>query len=308
MADLKSFDLNLLMVLDALLEERSITRAARRLGVSQPMISISLRKLRDNLGDELFVRSRGEMVPTERAQAFERPLRNIIYAIRHSILEETAFDPERENGIFRICLSDIGELEFVPNLIRHMHREAPALQIRSVVLEPSELERELESGDVDLAVGYFPDLVSSNLQQQLLFEHKFACLIRHGHPKVRGELTLDQFLSLQHVVVEHRARRKDLFERTLEKAGLSRSVVLYLPNYVSVPFILEDSDLIATVARPLANKFAPLCGLQIFEPPLATVPIEVKQFWHRRYQRSPRHIWLRNIVREISQNKPYLGA
>jgi DNA-binding transcriptional LysR family regulator len=189
-----------------------------------------------------------------------------------------------------------------------MQREAPAVQVRSVVLEPAELERQLESGDVDLAIGYFPDLVSSNLQQQLLFEHKFACLVRHGHPEVSGELTLDQFLSLQHVMVEHRARRKDLFERILEKAGLSRSVALYLPNYVNVPFMLEDSDLIATVARPLANKFAPLCGLQICEPPLPTEQIEVKQFWHRRYQRSPRHVWLRAIIRDIFQNKPYLRA
>jgi DNA-binding transcriptional LysR family regulator len=100
--------LNLLMVLEVLLEERSITRAARRLGVSQPMVSISLRKLRDILGDELFVRSGGEMVPTERAQTFERLLRNIIHAIRHSGLEEAAFDPQQENGVFRICLSDIG--------------------------------------------------------------------------------------------------------------------------------------------------------------------------------------------------------
>jgi DNA-binding transcriptional LysR family regulator len=189
-----------------------------------------------------------------------------------------------------------------------MQREAPAVQVRSVVLEPAELERQLESGDVDLAIGYFPDLVSSNLQQQLLFEHKFACLVRHGHPEVSGELTLDQFLSLQHVMVEHRARRKDLFERILEKAGLSRSVALYLPNYVNVPFMLEDSDLIATVARPLANKFAPLCGLQICEPPLPTEQIEVKQFWHRRDQRSPRHVWLRAIIRDIFQNKPYLRA
>jgi DNA-binding transcriptional LysR family regulator len=110
-------------------------------------------------------------------------------------------------------------LEFVPNLIRQMPREAPAMQIRSVVLEPSELEGDLESGDVDLAIGYFPDLISCNLQQQLLFKHNFACLIRRGHPKVSGELTLDQFLNLQHVVVEHRARRRDLFEWTLEKGG-----------------------------------------------------------------------------------------
>jgi DNA-binding transcriptional LysR family regulator len=307
MIDLKSFDLNLLLVLDVLLEERSITKTAQRLGVSQPMVSISLKKLRQSLGDELFVHSGSEMVPTERALAFEEPLRNIIQDIRHRILEEAGFDPEREGGV-RICLSDIGELEFVPNLIRRTQREAPGMVIRSVVLEPAELARKLESGEVDLAVGYFPDLLSSNFQQQLLFEHRFACLARRGHPDIHDRISMEQFLSLRHLVVEHPARRRDLFELTLDKAGLSRSVALYLPNYVTVPFILEDSDLIATIPRPLANKLAPLCNLQICEPPLVTVPIEVKQFWHRRYQRSPRHTWLRAIIREISQNRPYLTA
>jgi hypothetical protein len=143
------------------------------LGVSQPMVSISLRKLRQSLADELFVHSGSEMVPTERALAFEEPLRNIIHDIRHCILEEAGFDPEREGGV-RICLSDIGELEFIPNLIRRTQREAPGMVIRSVVLEPAELERKLESGEVDLAIGYFPYLLSSNFQQQLLFEHRFA--------------------------------------------------------------------------------------------------------------------------------------
>ena len=128
------------------------------------------------------------------------------------------------------------------------------------------------------------------------------------HPDIHDQLSMEQFLSLRNVVVEHPARRRDLFELTLDKAGLSRSVALYLPNHLTVPFILQDSDLIATLPRPLANKLAPLCNLQICEPPLVTAPIEVKQFWHRCYQRSPRHTWLRGIVREISQNKPYLTA
>src|SRR5260370_5819516 len=141
MVDLKQFDLNLLLVLDVLLEERSITKTAYRLGVSQPMVSISLRKLRENLGDELFVHSGSEMVPTARALAFEEPLRNIIHDIRHRILEEAGFDPGREKSSVRICLSDIGELEFVPNLIRRTQREAPGMLIRSVVLEQRELQR-----------------------------------------------------------------------------------------------------------------------------------------------------------------------
>ncbi|SFV38790.1 DNA-binding transcriptional regulator, LysR family [Hyphomicrobium facile] len=307
MVDLKSFDLNLLRVLNVLFELRSITKTARRLGVSQPMVSISLKKLRQSLGDELFVHSGSEMIPTARALAFEEPLRNIIQEIRHQILEEAAFDPEREGSV-QICLSDIGELEFVPNLVRRAQLEAPGMVIRSVVVDPPELARRLESGEVDLAIGYFPDLVSSNFQQQLLFEHRFACMARRGHPDIHDQISMDEFLSLRHVVVEHPTRRRDLFELTLDKAGLSRSVGLYLSNHVTMPFILQDSDLIGTIPRPLANKLAPLCDLQIFEPPLVTAPIVVKPFWHRRYQRSPRHTWLRGIIREISQNKPYLTA
>ncbi len=306
MADFRGFDLNLLLTFDCLMEEKTITKAAERLQVSQPTVSVSLNKLRTALGDELFVRSAGTMQPTARAMDLRDPVRRIIEAIRSDVLEYADFDPIGYRGTFTLSLSDIGEMEFIPKLLKAFQTAAPNATMQSVVADPYHLSSALDAGEIDLAMGYFPDLTASGFKQQLLFMHPFACVARKNHPEIAGRITMEQFLNATHVVVVQPGRKQDLFERALAEQGIARRVALKVPHFISVPYLIAETDLIATVPRPLATTFAVTCDLQVLEPPMDSPLIEVKQVWHRRFDRSPRLIWLRSLVSSISQNKPHL--
>jgi DNA-binding transcriptional LysR family regulator len=306
--DIRDLDLNLLLVFDALFEEGTLTRSAHRLKLSQPTVSTSLAKLRVALGDELFVRSNGVMQPTARAISLRPAVTSVLKTIRLDILAQAAFDPASESGAFTLSLSDIGELEFLPKLIERLGREAPDAMLRAVVERPHELAHAMDLGEIDLAVGYFPDLVSSSFKQQSLFRHRSACLVRRNHPTVGPAMPLDDYLAARHVAVAQEGRRQDVVEAGLAAQGLKRRIGLQVSHFVSVPFLVAQSDLVATIPRPLAVHFAQICDLLVLEPPITIPPIEVKQLWHKRFDGHPRLRWLRNVVAETSQNRPSLGG
>jgi DNA-binding transcriptional LysR family regulator len=306
--DIRDLDLNLLLVLDTLIEEGNLTRTAQRLRVSQPTISVGLAKLRTALGDELFVRASGNMMrPTARALALQPIVANIIKSIRLEVLSLAAFDPATDTGVFTLSLSDIGELEFLPRLLERLGREAPGSSLRSVVRRPADLALAMDLGEVDLAVGYFPDMVTSAFKQQSLFRHRSACLVRRGHPTIAQGMTLDDYLAAQHIAIAPEGRTHEVVDAGLAAQGLKRRIALQTGHFLSVPFLLEQSDLVATLPRPLAIQFAGMCNLLVVEPPFSIPPIEVKQLWHKRFDGHPRLRWLRRIVAETSQNRPSLG-
>lgn len=306
--DIRDLDLNLLLVLDTLIEEGNLTRTAQRLRVSQPTISVGLGKLRAALGDELFIRAGGNMMrPTARALALQPIVANIIKTIRLEVLSLAAFDPARETGVFTLSLSDIGELEFLPRLLERLLREAPESSLRSVVRRPADLALAMDLGEIDLAVGYFPDMVSSAFKQQTLFRHRSACLVRRGHPTIREGMTLDEYLAAHHIAIAPEGRTHEVVDAGLAAQGVKRRIALETGHFLSVPFLLEQSDLVATLPRPLAIQFAGTCNLLMLEPPFSIPPIEVKQLWHKRFDGHPRLRWLRRIVAETSQNRPSLG-
>jgi DNA-binding transcriptional LysR family regulator len=306
--ELRDLDLNLLLVLDALYEEATLTRTAQRLRLSQPTVSAALAKLRQVLGDELFVRSGGVMQPTARAQALQPVVSSVLNTIRTELLAQAGFEPASAGGAFTLSLSDIGELEFLPRLLRRISAEAPNLEIRSVVATPADLATAMDLGEIDLAAGYFPDLNTSVFKQQLLFRHRSACIVRRNHPAIGADMTLDDFLAARHVAVAQQGRVRDVVELGLAAQGLRRQIGLQTSHFVSVPFLVAASDLIGTIPRPLALQFAAVCDLLVIEPPFPIPPIEVKQVWHRRFDAQPRLRWIRQIVAETSQNRPSLGA
>ncbi len=305
--DIRDLDLNLLVVLDTLFEEGTLTRTAQRLRLSQPTMSASLSKLRLALGDELFVRANGVMQPTARAQLLRPAVSSVLKTIRLDILSQAAFDPVSETGALTLSLSDIGELEFLPKLLGRFAREAPHAALRAVVRRPHELSLAMDLGEVDLAIGYFPDLVSSSFKQQSLFKHRSACLVRRNHPTIGPDMSLSDYLGAQHIAIAQEGRFRDVVELGLSAEGLQRSIALQISHFVTVPFIVAQSDLVATIPRPLAVQFASICDLIIAEPPFSIPPIEVKQLWHKRFDGHPRLRWLRQLVAEISQNRPSLG-
>jgi DNA-binding transcriptional LysR family regulator len=298
----RNFDLNLLLVLDGVLREGTLSNAAKALNVSQPTISSSLAKLREILQDELFVRSGNGMQPTPRALALKEPVQRVLAAVKGEILDTVRFDPATEIRPYTVATSDIGETLLLPRLVARLAQDAPMINLRTLVVRPRHLEDALETGEVDLAVGYFPDLARPTTMQQTLFTHGFACLARSGHPLIKNGLTLEAFLEARHILVTSEGSSQELFEDALAKRGLARRCVLRIPHFMSVPFVVASTDLIVTVPRAVAALFSGLADLQVLDPPIDVPEFAVKQYWHRRFHHDARVIWLRMTIYDFHQN------
>jgi len=295
------FDLNLLPIAVALYEERGVSKTATRLGMSQPAVSAALAKLRKALGDPLFVRTARGMEPTPRAQALIAPARDVLARVERDVLSGPAFDPATTNVTFTFALSDVGEMVFLPRILERLQALAPHASMRSVSPPPSELREGLETGEIDLAVGYFPDLETTNLFQQRLFTHHFCCLLRANHPIAGERLTLKQFLALKHVAVHAAGRSQEIFERFLLRNKIYPKVVLVTPHFMSLPMIVAKTDLVATVPHAVGMFFSGTrANVKAVLPPFADAPrIVLKQHWHRKANHDPRNRWLRVLVSEL---------
>ena len=293
-------DLNLLAIAFALYDELSVTRAARALGMSQPAVSMALRKLRAILNDPLFIRAPTGVAPTPRAHALVQATRPLVERLREDLLTEERFDPALSTRTISIALSDVGEMVFLPKLLERFRSRAPHCAIRSVSIPPAQLVQALEKGDVDLAVGYFPDLTNHNFYQQRLFTHHFACLLRAGHPRRAARLPLDDFLAMEHAVVRAEGRSQEIFERFLERKRIRRKVVLLTPHFLSIPVVVARSDLVATVPHALAIYFARLSpDLALALPPFDIGGFDVRQHWHSKFHNDARNRWLRAQVAHL---------
>jgi DNA-binding transcriptional LysR family regulator len=265
-------------------------------------MSSSLAKLREIFQDELFVRTGNGMQPTPRALALKEPIQRVLAAVKGEILDTGRFDPATETRPYTITTPDIGETLLLPRVVARLAQVAPRVNLRSTVVGPRHLEEALEAGEVDLAVGYFPDLVQPTTMQQTLFTHGFSCLARTGHPLLKNGMTLEAFLEAHHVVVASEGRSQELLEDALTKRGLERRCALRIPHFMSVPFVVASTDLIVTVPRAVAMFISGLANLQVLDPPIDVPEFAVKQYWHRRFHRDPRLIWFRTMMSELYQN------
>ena len=293
------FDLNLLPVVLAIAEERSVSRAAERLGWSQPKVSLALAKLRAALGDPLFIRSSHGMAPTPRALALVAPTRDVLARIKNEVLAATAFDPATTTRRFSFALSDIGEMTFLPKLLAYLQEHAPGATVRSVTLPPDEIAAGLEAGDIDLAIGYFPDLKARNFFQQRLFTHSFISLLNAKH-RIRGErMSMEEFLGIGHAVISAGGRSQEVFEQLLAKLRIERRIVLSTPHFMSIPFIIAATDLLVTVPYAVGTSFARIANIRLIEPPLEIPRFDLKQHWHRKYHKDDTNIWIRSVVAKL---------
>ncbi len=290
-------DLNLLRVLVALGERRSVSGAALELQRSQPAVSASLARLREFFDDPLFVRTGNRMEPTPRALGLLDSARLLLERVGTDIVATPAFDPATSRQVVRIALSDVGEVVFLPKLLRELRVHAPAVAVRSVSLPAAEVAHGLESGHIDLALGYFPDLKKHNFFQQSLFVDGFKSLLRADHPVTARRLTLKQFIELEHAVVHAESRTEEVIERYLARQRIQRRIVLTTPHFASAPIIVAQSDMIVTVPEPLARYFCSISAhVRAVELPFDAPRIELKQFWHRKFHHDQRNRWLRSLV------------
>ncbi len=289
-------DLNLIRVLVAIADTRRVASAAALLDMTQPGVSNALRRLRQSFGDVLFVRTATGMKATPLAIPLINAGREILTVHATKMLKTPQFDCATTDTEFRFAMSDVGEMVFLPKIRLSCHHEAPHASLRSVSLSPDALEEALEDGTVDLAVGYFPDLRSSNFFQQKLFSHSFVCLVRSGNPMVGKRLTASQFLEMEHAVVHAESRSQEMFERFLLRKGIERRVALRVSHYTSIPFIIANSDLIVTVPLAVGVSFAAIARLRLLKSPFEVPRFDLKQHWHRRVHQDSRSQWLRTQV------------
>jgi len=303
MIDFRRFDLNLLIIADALFDESSATAVARRLGISQPTVSFSLTKLRAIFDDPLFVRTRTGMRPTPVALSLRGPIREALDLIKTRVLPGRQFDPATSRREFRISTSDVGELCFLPDLLSALCERAPNTTLTSVSLPPAALAEAMEAGSVDLAVGYFPDLQAPDFHSERLFEHPFVVIARRNHPLTRTPLTVEAFVAADHAAVVAQGRSQELFERTLASQGLTRRIVLTTPHFMTLPSLIASTDLIAIVPRVTGTVYQPGEGLALIEPPVAFPSIVLAQHWHRRHSLDPERVWLRDLVSQLFKGR-----
>jgi DNA-binding transcriptional LysR family regulator len=292
---IKTLDLNLLPIAFALYDELSVSRAARVLGMSQPAVSMALKRMREAFDDPLFVRVPNGIAPTPRAHAIIQTSRPLVGRLQQDLLKGQSFDPTTSTQTFSLALSDVGEMAFLPRIIRPLGELAPNCAVRSVSLPPSQLAHELEKGGVDVAVGYFPTLATKNFRQRRLSMHRFACLMRVSHPQWQARLSVTNFLAAEHLVVREEGRSQEVLERFFARRRIHRRVRAYTSHFLGVPFILANSDLIATVPYAVASDFAAMSPhLTIALPPFDITGFELKLHWHRRFDNEPRNRWLRD--------------
>jgi len=297
---MNDLDLNLIPYLVAIEETRNVSRAAERLGVSQPRVSTALARLREYFNDPLFVRTSRGMEPTPRTLALVPAAREALARIERGLLDRQHFDPSMSTETFSIALSDVGEIVFLPRLLQAFAREAPNANLRSVSASHGDVERGLEAGEIDLAVGYFPDLRGNNFFQQRLFSHRFICLMRRNHPFANEPLTLERFMECGHAVVRAEGRSQEILENFLDKERVRRRAVLETPHFMSLPFILSRTDLIATVPHAIGFAYvAEHASITLAEPPLPLPRFDLKQHWHRKFHNDARTVWLRGIVASL---------
>ncbi|HEV8444347.1 MAG TPA: LysR family transcriptional regulator [Steroidobacteraceae bacterium] len=296
----RAFDLNLLPVLVAIHEHGSVTAAAQHLGISQPAVSTALAKLRQQYGDPLFHRVGHGMKATARMRMLVQPLRESLARVDDTFANESVFNPKTTQRTFTFAMSDLGEMVFMPKILRHMRKLAPRAVVRSVAASAAQIERGLETGEIDVAVGYFPDLREKSFLERHLFFHHFVCLLRADHPITSSALSMQQFLGLEHAVVYGAGRTHEMFERYLRAKKLHRRVVLETPHFLSIPSIISRSDLVVTVPHAVGVFVQDVhMNIRIAQPPMRTPKIDLKLHWHRNFQRDPKNKWLRELVADL---------
>lgn len=293
---LKNIDLNLLRLFDAVYATRNVSRAAEALDLTQPAASQGLTRLRGLLHDPLFVRGAGGVQPTPRADRLAEPVRLALRTLEEALTESAAFDPRTSRRRFRLHLSDIGEARFLPELMLVLGAQAPGLRVETLPLPPAEIVDALDSGRIDLALGFLPGVKET--QRVQLLQDRYIVLLRHGHPFTRRRRSAPALLvalrELEFVAV--RTHTDTL--RILQLLKLEDRLRLTTEHFLALPAIVRASDFAVIMPRNIAQGFAADGGYAIAAPPLPLQDFAVSLHWSRRFEADPGNRWLRQRVLE----------
>lgn len=292
----KKFDMNLLVAFDALLRERNVSRAAEHLGLTQSAMSHALRRLREFYEDPLFVRVGDAMKPTPFAEEMASSVLEIMSAVQRNLMAQSNFNPLTSTRVFSLCMTDMGELVFLPRLIEELQRVAPNCRLRTSQLPAENILNSLERGEIDLAIGSHY-IRESCLFQQELFRHSFSSIVSRSFEQ--DQMDVETFLSMKHisVVLSDKSTRYDQF---IEDLGLRRDIYLTTPHFITIPMILEKNPgLIATVPTGLGRTFERYSAVKVIKTPVPSPALYLRQYWHPRYHHESGNIWLRQLMKQV---------
>jgi DNA-binding transcriptional LysR family regulator len=300
---LSSIDLSLLLAFDALLRERHVTRAADRLDVSQSSMSVSLAKLRELFADELLMRSGAGLMPTERALQLWPRVQEAITAMERVLEPASHYDPAQATDTFRMIVVDYIDFVLLPLVMKRLRAEAPGVRIRVLQTNPHHFGEMLAAGELDLALSYFPS-PPDYLKGRKLFSDRFVGMCAADHPVLRAPaLDAASFCQLPHVTIEPDAAQiyNVQIDDALEPFGLRRHVQMVKPSFLALPFVLETSDMVASMPTRLARRMKTMARVDVFDIPLELPTFDVRMLWHPRTSGSPAHEWLRSLIVECAQ-------
>ena len=299
--ELANFNLNLLVALDALLGERSVTSAAKLARVTPSAMSHSLAELRTALGDPLLVRSGRAMVLTPRAETLGPPLRKVLLDAKRLLAGGTTFDPMTAERRFVIAAPDFLATLLLPPLLEAMAREAPGISLEIVPSARRGNAWLLETGDVDLALGAIVDH-SSAIRRMDLCTEGFACAAREGHPVIRGKLDVAMYVETPHLVITLGDDAGPTWiDQALAKLGEKRHIAVRVRYFMAAPLVISQSDLLLTGPSMLIRYFSRLVPLQVLVPPIDLPTYPEEAYWHERFEDDPAHAWLRSLVKKAAR-------
>lgn len=308
---LRTLDLNLLKVFDAIMTERSLTRASAQLSLTQPAVSNALRRLREALDDDLLVRNGRSLDPTPRALELWPVVRDALRRLQDA-LQPTVFEPAQAETTFVLTMADATAAELMPALVAAITPVAPNVSLRVVPLTTRDPRRMLDEGHADLAIGHFPAVMadiaaraqagaSTPFGYHRLFQGAYVCVMRAGHPLASEPLTLDHFCQARHMLVSFSGRASGFVDQALEALGRQRHVVLTVNQFFTAGKIVAQSDLLTVLPRHFVNVTGFANQVVLRELPFHVAPIHVDALWHQRLQMARPHAWLREQVAALAE-------
>jgi DNA-binding transcriptional LysR family regulator len=309
----RSLDLNLLRVFNEVMTERSLTKAAAKLALTQPAVSNAMRRLREAVGDELLRRSGHGLQPTPRALALWPTVQQALQQLQDA-LTPPRFEPATASSTFVLAMADATAAELIPGLIQVIDQEAPGVTLRVVPLTTRDPRRLLDDETADMAIGYFPAVLAGLTAQaqagetvafdhQRLYLSRYVCVMRRDHPLAQAELTLERYCAARHLLVSFSGRPWGFIDEALGALGRQRHIVLTVNQFFTAGRVVATSDLLTVLPRHFVSVTGIAGQLVLRELPFDVPAVHVDALWHRRMQHHPAHAWLRTIVSRLPQQR-----
>lgn len=294
------YDLNLMPVFLALMDERNVTRAAERLGITQPALSNALNRLRDTLRDPLFIRERYGMRPTQLAEEMAPVVRTALAQFDELILGQQQFDPAEASRLFTLAPNSYAEFVLMPEVVARLRERADGIKLRLIPFGSDLAETGAVSGSTEMVIGRITD-PPDNIVVQHLMDDGLACVVRAGHPDIGDSISKEQYERLKHVNVLPPGRLRAGLFQALEQRGLRREVAVSVTHFLAVPEMIAATDYCTTLPSQICRRLARDPRLKILPAPadVGTFPVEIA--WHVRYRHDPAHRWLRSLIAEVAK-------